>query len=212
MGRTRLTVTPISIGLAIFLGKFSWNGPSTTSGCIKLMAFLRLTCIGRLLDLLFKFITCWCLRIVPPLFLRDMYRALIGPPSQPPPKTPHYSPMLHNALIALATAFSDDPRIRDLNSRQFFARKAKSYIEAECQRPNISVVHALSIIGSFHSSQGDQTLGYMYFGEFSTLKLLYTNILLIVLIKAWLVEYHKLVTPFFPNFDLGTHDLILVFL
>lgn len=118
----------------------------------------------KLLDLLFKFFTSWCLRIVPPLFLRDMYRALVGPPSQPTPKTPHYSPMLHNALIALASAFSDDPRIRDLNSRQFFARKAKSYIEQECQRPNISVVHALSIIGSFHSSQGDQTLGYMYFG------------------------------------------------
>lgn len=118
----------------------------------------------KLLDLLFKFFTSWCLRIVPPLFLRDMYRALNGPPSHTPPKTPHYSPMLHNALIALASAFSEDPRIRDLNSRQFFARKAKSYIEAECQKPNISVVHALSIIGSFHSSQGDQTLGYMYFG------------------------------------------------
>lgn len=75
--------------------------------------------------------------------------------------------MLHNALMSLATAFSDQPRIRELNSRQFFARKAKDYIEAECQRPNISVVHALSILASFHSSQGDQTLGYMYFGTYT---------------------------------------------
>ncbi|KAF7967505.1 hypothetical protein HWV62_41412 [Athelia sp. TMB] len=118
----------------------------------------------RLLDLLFKFFTSWCLRIVPVLFLRDMYRVLRVPRSQTPPKTPHYSPMLHNALMSLATAFSDQPRIRDLNSRQYFARKAKEYIEAECQRPNISVVHALSILASFHSSQGDQTLGYLYFG------------------------------------------------
>lgn len=121
---------------------------------------------NRLLDLLFKFFTSWCLRIVPVLFLRDMYRVLRVPPSHAPPKTPHYSPMLHNALMSLATAFSDHPRIRDLNSRQYFARKAKDYIESECQRPNISVVHALSILASFHSSQGDQTLGYLYFGEF----------------------------------------------
>jgi hypothetical protein len=77
--------------------------------------------------------------------------------------------MLHNALISLATAFSDNARIRDFNSRQYFARKAKSYIETECQTPNISVVHALSIISSFHSSQGDQTLGYLYFGEWTLL-------------------------------------------
>jgi len=118
----------------------------------------------KLLDLLFKFFTSWCLRIVPFLFLRDMYRVLRVPRSHTPPKTPHYSPMLHNALMSLATAFSDQPRIRDLNSRQYFARRAKEYIESECQRPNISVVHALSILASFHSSQGDQTLGYMYFG------------------------------------------------
>lgn len=75
--------------------------------------------------------------------------------------------MLHNALISLATAFSDDPRIRDLKARQYFANKAKSYIDGECQHPNLSVVHALSILASFHSTQGDQTLGYLYFGKFS---------------------------------------------
>lgn len=119
----------------------------------------------RLLDLLFKFFTSWCLRVVPALFLRDMYRALSVPASQPPPKTPHYSPMLHNALIALAAAFSDDPRICDLATRQKFATVAKGYIDVECQKPNICVVQALSLLGSFHSSQGDENLGYMYFGE-----------------------------------------------
>jgi hypothetical protein len=94
-----------------------------------------------------------------------MFRALSVPATQAAPKTPHYSPMLHNALMSLATAFSDDPRIRDLSSRQYFARKAKTYMEAECHRPNISVLHALSILGSFHSSQGEQTLGYVYFGQ-----------------------------------------------
>lgn len=46
----------------------------------------------KALDLLFKFFTSWCFRIVPALFLRDMYRALIVPRSHTPPKTPHYSP------------------------------------------------------------------------------------------------------------------------
>jgi hypothetical protein len=72
--------------------------------------------------------------------------------------------MLHNALVAVATALSDDLQVRDLASRQFFARKAKSYLEAECQNPNISVVHALSFLATFHSSLGELTLGYMYFG------------------------------------------------
>ncbi|KDR76970.1 hypothetical protein GALMADRAFT_95630 [Galerina marginata CBS 339.88] len=118
----------------------------------------------KALDLLFKFFTSWCLRIVPDLFLRDMYRALSAPASDPPPKTPHYSPMLHNALVALGLAFLDEHRFRDLKARQYFANTAKSYIEAECRKPNLSVIHALSILASFHSSQGDQTLGYLYFG------------------------------------------------
>jgi hypothetical protein len=94
-----------------------------------------------------------------------MYRALSVPRSQTPPKTPHYSAMLHNALISLALAFADDPELCDMRSRQYFARKAKEYIESECQRPSLAVLHALSILGSFHSTQGDQTLGYIYFGE-----------------------------------------------
>ncbi|KNZ79271.1 Nitrogen assimilation transcription factor nit-4 [Termitomyces sp. J132] len=81
-----------------------------------------------------------------------------------PDKTVHYSPMLHNALLAVATAFSDDHRIRDLKARQTFAILAKNYVEAECQQPNISVVHALSLLGSYHSGLGEQTLGYLYFG------------------------------------------------
>ncbi|EDR01153.1 uncharacterized protein LACBIDRAFT_312485 [Laccaria bicolor S238N-H82] len=118
----------------------------------------------KALDLLFKFFTSWCLRIVPALFLRDMYRALAVPRSHTPPKTPHYSPMLHNALVALGTAFLDDPNIRDLKSRRCFADTAKCYLEVECQKPQLSVVHALDFLAAFHASQGDQTLGFLYFG------------------------------------------------
>ncbi|KAG6884678.1 hypothetical protein C0993_009021 [Termitomyces sp. T159_Od127] len=121
----------------------------------------------KLIDLVFKFIMSWCLRIVPDLFLRDMHETLSTPRSQTPPQTVHYSPMLHNSLLAVATAFSDDPRIRDLKARQAFATLAKSHVETECQQPNISVVHALSCLGSYHSGLGEQTLGYLYFGMWS---------------------------------------------
>jgi hypothetical protein len=94
-----------------------------------------------------------------------MYRALKVPKTQTPPRLSHYSPMLHNAILALGTAFSNVPTIRDLKTRLYFLEKAKSYIEDECSRPHISVVNALSLIASFYSSQSDQTLGFVYFGK-----------------------------------------------
>ncbi|KIY69004.1 hypothetical protein CYLTODRAFT_421134 [Cylindrobasidium torrendii FP15055 ss-10] len=114
----------------------------------------------KILDLLFTFFTSWCFRVVPTLFLRDMHQRI----HQGKQNTKHYSPMLHNALIALATAFSDDPIIRDTTHRRMFADRAKSYIDQECAHPSICVVQALNLLGSFHCSNGEQNLGYMYFG------------------------------------------------
>ena len=102
-----------------------------------------------------------------------MQRALSVPPSVPPPKLSHYSPMLHNALLALATAYSDDPRVHDIEFRRIFARRAKSYIEKDCLTPNVCVVGALSLLSTFHSSRGEQSLGYLYAGTlaFASLRL-----------------------------------------
>ncbi|KAF7292148.1 hypothetical protein MIND_01241800 [Mycena indigotica] len=119
----------------------------------------------RLLDLVFKFFTSWCMRIVPALFLRDMYRYLTHPDPYPHKlKTSHYSPMLHNALLALGSAYSDDPKVRSVTARRAIVAHAKSFIEAEVARPDISVVNALAIVGSFHSSHGEMMLGWTYFG------------------------------------------------
>ena len=104
------------------------------------------------------------MRILPEFFLRDMHRALHAPSSVPPPKTAHYSAFLHNSLLSVATAFSDDPQISSMETRQKFADEAKSYIEEECSKPSISAVQALSVLASFYSGQGLQTLGFMYFG------------------------------------------------
>ncbi|KAJ7507160.1 fungal-specific transcription factor domain-containing protein [Mycena galericulata] len=118
----------------------------------------------RILDVTFKFFTMWGLRIVPSLFLRDMYRALSRPPTQQRPRTPHYSPVLHNAILSLCTIFSDNPRIRDPRTREYFANAAKARLEAECQRPDISLVHALAFLGTYHSNNGDRIVGELYFG------------------------------------------------
>lgn len=158
-------IIPISTGHDIYLHLSLLTARSMTGGyTFDVYLLLEFQSDFRLIDLAFKFIMSWCLRIVPDLFLRDMYETLSTPRSQMPPKTAHYSPMLHNSILAVATAFSDDPRIRDLKARQTFATLAKSYVETECQQPNISVVHALSCLGSYHSGLGEQTLGYLYFG------------------------------------------------
>ncbi|KAJ7062679.1 fungal-specific transcription factor domain-containing protein [Mycena amicta] len=117
----------------------------------------------RMLDIVFKFFTCWGMRVVPALFLRDMHRYIThqGPQKI---KTAHYSPMLHNALLALGSAFSEDPSVRAISSRRSIAAHAKSFIEAEVMRPDISVVNGLATLASFHSGHGEVMLGYMYFG------------------------------------------------
>jgi hypothetical protein len=132
----------------------------------QLSVFLltRLVTWSRLLSRLFQFFTSWALRIIPKLFLRDMHRCLSRPSSTPPLKTAHYSPMLHNALLSVATAFSDDPVIKDPTARQRYADKAKSFLESESELPKLSAMTALSILANYYSSCNKPTLGYIYFG------------------------------------------------
>ncbi|KAJ7291258.1 hypothetical protein C8J57DRAFT_1272058 [Mycena rebaudengoi] len=85
-----------------------------------------------------------------------MRRALSVPESQPPPKAPNYSPMLHNAILALASAFSDDPRIQDTRAREF--------LYVECQKPELSLVHALGLMGIYLANQGAVVLGDCHHG------------------------------------------------
>lgn len=72
--------------------------------------------------------------------------------------------MLHNAILALATAFSDDPMVLNIEFRRHFACKAKSYIETDSLQPSVCLVSALGLIATFHSSRGEQSLGYLYAG------------------------------------------------
>ncbi|KAJ7084057.1 hypothetical protein B0H15DRAFT_911499 [Mycena belliarum] len=125
----------------------------------------------RVLDLTFKFFTGWAFRIVAPLFLRDMHRALSAPRSQRPPRTPHYSPFLHNALLSVSVIFSDDQHLRDPKVRHMFVDTAREYIEAECKKPDISLVQGLAFLGTYYADIGDRIIGDFFFGMSSRLSL-----------------------------------------
>ncbi|KAJ6463948.1 fungal-specific transcription factor domain-containing protein [Mycena sanguinolenta] len=123
----------------------------------------------KILDTSFKFCNMWCLRIMPSFFLRDMYRALSVPRSEKPPRTSHYSPLLHNAILSLYAVFSDNPYLRDLKIRQCFFRAAKALIEAESLKPDISLVHGLAFIGTFHADLGERIPAELFWGKSSRL-------------------------------------------
>ncbi|KAK7048574.1 Zn(2)-C6 fungal-type domain-containing protein [Favolaschia claudopus] len=114
----------------------------------------------KVLDLAFK--SQCTFPIVPFHFLRDMYRALSVPVTMDPPKTPHYSPMLHNAILASALVFSDDPYLRDPKTRLNFIRVAQARFDLK--KPDASMVHALAFIAMFYTDIGDRIPAELYLG------------------------------------------------
>lgn len=119
------------------------------------------------LRLFFRFFTSWTLRVVPHFFLRDLAIATEAP--DPKPEINHYNPMLHNVIVGVALAFSDNVRLRERTLRDKFIAKAKLETDSECQRPTISTVQGMALLSSYYSGMGEQTLGFMYFGMISIL-------------------------------------------
>ncbi|KZO91935.1 hypothetical protein CALVIDRAFT_541422 [Calocera viscosa TUFC12733] len=123
----------------------------------------------RLIDLCFKYFTSWTVRVWPALFWRDLALLSSSPDDdtgapREPQRTAQYSPLLHNALLALATAWSDEPSLRSAAVRDKFARRAKVCIDIEASKPTLSTLHGLTMLSSYYSGKGDQGLGWMYFG------------------------------------------------
>ncbi|KAG9121882.1 hypothetical protein FRC07_001975, partial [Ceratobasidium sp. 392] len=116
----------------------------------------------------FKYGTSWLLGLVPELFLHDMLYSLTSAESestpQPQPRLQHYSPLLHCAIMAFATAFSDDPAIRALATRARFASWAKQWLDKEFKQPVMSLVRSLALLAEYHCGIGERDTGYMYMG------------------------------------------------
>ncbi|KAF8310467.1 hypothetical protein DL93DRAFT_2169661 [Clavulina sp. PMI_390] len=118
------------------------------------------------LELFFKFFTAWTLRIVPHLFLRDLaIQTGAHGTNEPKPLTKHYSPTLHNFVVAVALAFSRDPALRARDLRDRFVARGKEDLDAEARKPSLSTVQSYAMLSSYWSSVGEQTLGFMYFGD-----------------------------------------------
>ncbi|KAK7048576.1 Zn(2)-C6 fungal-type domain-containing protein [Favolaschia claudopus] len=114
----------------------------------------------KVLDLAFHFHTMF--PIVTSLFLRDMYQALSVPPEDDLPRLTYYSPMLHNAILAISLVFSDDPNLQDPKTRLQFVRAAQARFDFK--KPDASMVHALAFIATFYTDIGDRIPAELYFG------------------------------------------------
>ncbi|QRV93003.1 Fungal Zn(2)-Cys(6) binuclear cluster domain [Ceratobasidium sp. AG-Ba] len=116
----------------------------------------------------FKYGTSWLFGFVPELFLRDMLLSLTTSESmeapRPRPCFQHYSPLLHCSMIAFASAFSDDPNIRDPTTRAKFAVHAKEWLDAGFDQPTASLLPALMLLAEYHCGVGEKETGYMYMG------------------------------------------------
>lgn len=173
------------------------GGPGRESNSTKWDMFLPLGDDGsklitrdqhdRALELFFRFFTSWSLRIIPHFFLRDLVIATEAP--DPKPQINHYSPMLHNIIIAIALAFSDVSALRERSLRDKFISHGKLSLDSECQRPALSTVQSLALLSSYYSGMGDQTLGFMCFGPLLAPSC-YAVKLKIVL-QAWLFVWDK---------------------
>lgn len=78
-----------------------------------------------------------------------------------------YSPLLHNALIALAHVFPSPYGLTTDSSISLgdsFAARAVECIADELERPMLSGVQGLMLLSTYNSANGRMNTGYAYFG------------------------------------------------
>ncbi|KAH7338366.1 hypothetical protein B0J17DRAFT_421242 [Rhizoctonia solani] len=119
-----------------------------------------------LLSRCFKYGVTWLHCMLPETFLHDMLYCLTSEPSKPGDqlRLQHYTPMLHCALLAYASAFSDNPEIQSSSFRTELARYAKQWLDYEFERPVMALVRALALLAEYHCGIGEGGAGYMYMG------------------------------------------------
>ncbi|KAF8338284.1 fungal-specific transcription factor domain-containing protein [Cantharellus anzutake] len=103
----------------------------------------------------------WNMMVNPTCFVRDYSKALSQDVCG---EVAHYSPMLHNAILAFALAFSSNPVHQSVEFRRRFATQAKIYIDTECQAPTLSTVQALAILSCYYSGVAELVLSFTYLG------------------------------------------------
>lgn len=117
-----------------------------------------------ILDRFFRFFASWGMRASPELFKQDMDRAVMLPPNTPAARFSHYSPFLHNIILAIALMWAEDQRLSHTDTRTIFAEQAERYLALELARPTLATVQGLALKSSLHSTLGDHSSGWAYFG------------------------------------------------
>lgn len=119
---------------------------------------------STILDRFFRFFASWGMRASPDLFMQDMVRTVMLPRDTPPARFSHYSPFLHNIILAIALMWAEDEDLSHANTRAIFAEHAESFLPTELARPTLATVQGLALKSSLHSTLGDHTSGWAYFG------------------------------------------------
>lgn len=113
----------------------------------------------HLINLFFAYLNQWSCFVEESLFRRDMSKCLAADDPTAPLRLAHYSPLLHNALIALAAGLSPTPV-----DAEPYSRLAKTHIEPEAENKLLSSVQGLFILAEYHAGAARQTIGFLYFG------------------------------------------------
>ncbi|RXK38884.1 hypothetical protein M231_03833 [Tremella mesenterica] len=120
----------------------------------------------ELLSIFFSYLNDWCWWTDESAFLSGLYASI----TNSSPKNMHYSPLLHNVILALACQLSPqtvspstDPTIA-CNVAEALGERARGYIEEEADTPQLSTVKGMMLLGSYHWSRGKHSLGWFYEG------------------------------------------------
>lgn len=81
-----------------------------------------------------------------------------------PVTAPNYSPLLHNMILAVGLGFADEEHLRALVTRRLFMQEGDKHLNRECANPSVATVQALAIRGSFMSTMGDYSIGWVHHG------------------------------------------------
>lgn len=92
-----------------------------------------------------------------------MHACLSLTPGSGPTRTSHYSPVLHNALLASACQLSDDIRANDSVAAALL-RASQHELFIEGDRPTLSTIQGVLLIANYFTCIGKHGLGYFYAG------------------------------------------------
>ncbi|WVQ68001.1 uncharacterized protein L199_006207 [Kwoniella botswanensis] len=110
----------------------------------------------QLLDAFTRYFACWLYAIDSSKFQQDMHR--LGGIT----RSDYYSPILHNALLAMACRFVSNPD-RPSNAAQILIQHALSFFGEELENPVIATVNGLMLLASLHTEQRQTNSGAAYF-------------------------------------------------